>query len=125
DGDQIGFFSLAESGVPVTYNVGFSDNIIQNWLSQEDIDGLNQYPLDAEAASALLQEAGWTKDGDTWKTPAGEDASFELIFPAEFADWSAAGVALADQLTAFGIATEPRAITHTQVPIDVDQGNFE
>jgi peptide/nickel transport system substrate-binding protein len=125
DGDQIGFFSLAESGVPVTYYAGFSDNIIQNWLSQEDIDGMNQYPLDAEAASALLQEAGWTKDGDAWKTPAGEDASFELIFPAEFADWSAAGVALADQLTLFGIATEPRAITHTQVPIDVDQGNFQ
>jgi peptide/nickel transport system substrate-binding protein len=125
DGDQIGFFSLAESGVDVIYNAGFSDNIIGNWLSQEDIDGLNQYTTDAEAATALLEEGGWTKDGDTWKTPAGEDAAFELTFPAEFADWSAAGQALATQLTEFGIAIEPRAVTFTQQPIDVDQGNFQ
>jgi peptide/nickel transport system substrate-binding protein len=125
DGDQIGFFSLAESGVPVTYNAGFSDNIISNWMSQEDIDGLNQYATDPDGATALLEAAGWTKDGDAWMTPAGEPASFELTFPAEFADWSAAGVALAEQLTAFGIAVEPRAVTFTQQPIDVDQGNFQ
>ena len=125
DGDQIGFFSLAESGVDVVYNAGFSDNIITNWLDQEAIDGLNQYAPDQEAAAALLEEAGWTRDGDAWMTPAGEPAAFELSFPAEFADWSAAGQALAQQLTEFGIAVEPRAVTFTQHPIDVDKGNFE
>lgn len=125
DGDQIGFFSLAESGIPVVYNAGFSDNIITSWLSQEDIDGLNTYETDPDAAAALLEEAGWTKDGDAWMTPAGEEAAFELIFPAEFADWSAAGQALAQQLTDFGIAVEPRAVTQTQQPIDVDKGAFE
>jgi peptide/nickel transport system substrate-binding protein len=125
NGDEIGFFALAESGIPVQYNVGFSDNLVPNWLSEEDIAALNMYETDADAASALLQEAGWTKDGDTWKTPAGEDAAFELSFPAEFADWSAAGQALADQLTSFGIQIEPRAITFTQHPIDVDKGNFQ
>ncbi len=125
DGDQIGFFSLAESGVDVVHNAGFSDNIITNWLDQEAIDGLNQYATDQEAAAALLEEAGWTRDGDAWMTPAGASAAFELSFPAEFADWSAAGQALAQQLTDFGIAVEPRAVTFTQHPIDVDQGNFE
>jgi peptide/nickel transport system substrate-binding protein len=125
NGDEIGFFSLAESGVPVVYNAGFSDNIIGNWLDQADIDALNTYDTDPDAAAALLEEAGWTKDGDTWKTPSGEDASYELMFPAEFADWSAAGQALAEQLTAFGIPVEPRAITFTQQPIDIDKGNFQ
>jgi peptide/nickel transport system substrate-binding protein len=125
DGDQIGFFSLAESGVDVIYNAGFSDNIIGNWLDQAAIDGLNQYAPDPDAATALLQEAGWTKDGDAWMTPAGEAASFELTFPAEFADWSAAGQALATQLIEFGIQIEPRAVTFTQQPIDVDEGNFQ
>ncbi|MBA3274572.1 MAG: ABC transporter substrate-binding protein [Chloroflexia bacterium] len=125
DGDQVGFFAAAESGVPVVYNAGFSDNILADWLSQEDIDSLNQYQTDPDAATALLEEAGWTKDGDAWVTPTGDPASFELTFPAEFADWSAAGVALAEQLTAFGIAVEPRAVTFTQQPVDVDQGNFE
>ena len=125
DGDQIGFFALADSGVPVIYNVGFSDNIIGNWLSQEAIDGLNQYQTDLELAAQMLTEAGWSKEGDIWKTQTGEDASYELIFPAEFADWSAAGQALATQLTEFGIQIEPRAVTFTQQPIDVDQGNFQ
>jgi len=125
DGDQIGFFSLAESGVPVTYNAGFSDNIVDDWLDQEAIDSLNQYATDQEQAATLLEEAGWTRDGDAWLTPNGEPAAFELTFPAEFADWSAAGVALSEQLTAFGIEVEPRAVTFTQQPIDVDQGNFQ
>ena len=125
NGDEIGFFSLAESGVPVTYNAGFSDNIIGNWLTEEDTNALSQYTTDLDAAAALLTEAGWSKDGDTWKTPAGEDAAYELMFPAEFADWSAAGQALAEQLTNFGIAVEPRAVTFTQVPVDVDKGNFQ
>jgi peptide/nickel transport system substrate-binding protein len=122
DGDQIGFFALADSGVPVIHNVGFSDNIIGNWLSQEAIDGLNQYQTDLDLATQMLTEAGWSKEGDTWKTQTGEDASFELIFPAEFADWSAAGQALAAQLTDFGVPIEPRAVTFTQQPIDVDEG---
>ena len=48
-----------------------------------------------------------------------------MTFPAEFADWSAAGADLAAQLTEFGITIEPRAITFTQQPIDVDKGNFQ
>ncbi len=55
----------------------------------------------------------------------GEEARFELMFPAEYADWSAAGTDLAEQLTNFGIVVEPRAVTYTQVPIDVNQGNFQ
>jgi len=125
DGDEIGFFSLAESGVPVVYNAGFSDNIAENWIAQEDIDALNHYETDQDIATTLLTEAGWTRDGDAWMTPAGEPASFELTFPAEFADWSAAGQSLATQLTDFGITIEPRAVTFAQQPIDVDQGNFQ
>ncbi len=125
DGDQIGFFSLADSGVDVIYNAGFADTNVPNWLSQEAMDGLIKYDVNLDTASQLLTEAGWSKDGDAWTTPAGEAASFELTFPAEFADWSAAGQALATQLTEFGITIEPRAITFTQQPIDIDQGNFQ
>ena len=73
----------------------------------------------------MLQEAGWTKDGDTWMTPAGEPAEFELSFPSEFADWSAAGQNIAEQLTAFGIRIIPRGVTFTQHPVDVNQGKFQ
>jgi peptide/nickel transport system substrate-binding protein len=124
NGDEIGFLSLAESGIPVTYNAGFSDNLIESWLSEDDIASLNTYETNAETATSMLEEAGWTKDGDKWTTPAGP-AEYELMFPAEFADWSAAGQALAQQLTDFGITVEPRAVTFTQVGPDVDKGNFQ
>ena len=125
DGDQIGFFSLADSGVPITYYTGFSDNLVPNWLEEDFLSTLNTYDTNLDTATQLLEEAGWTKDGDSWVTPTGEPAAFELSFPAEFADWSAAGQSLADQLNAFGFQIEPRAVTYTQHPIDVDQGNFD
>ncbi|MCA9834037.1 MAG: hypothetical protein KC435_08835 [Thermomicrobiales bacterium] len=125
DRGQNGTISLGASGVAVQYMAGFADALVPLWLSEEDMAGLNMYELDQDKASAMLQEVGFTKDGDTWKKPDGSDAAYELSFPAEFADWSAAGQDLAEQLTNFGFVIDPRAITYTQQPIDVDQGNFD
>lgn len=125
DRSQIGFFALADSGVGVEYMAGMSDNLVRQWIPEDVLPSLNTFANDADQATALLMEAGWTKEGDAWHTPDGERASFELSFPAEFADWSAAALAATDQLVAFGIEIEPRAITYTQQPLDVDKGNFE
>lgn len=125
DRGRNGAIALADSGVPVQYMTGMSDNLVPDWIVESEVPTLNQYEYDLERAAALLQEAGWTKEGDVWKTPDGADAAFELMFPVEFADWSAAGNDLASQLTEFGITVEPRAVTFTQVPIDIDKGNFQ
>lgn len=125
DRSQNGQISLAESGVAVEYMTGMSDNFVSDWITPDAVETLNQYEYDQEGATALLEEAGWTKEGDVWIMNNGEEARFELIFPAEFADWSAAGQDLADQLTNFGIIIEPLAVTFTQQPIDVDEGNFD
>ena len=122
---QNGMISLADSGVPVQYMAGFADALVPQWLSEEDMGSLNTYEYDPELAASMLEELGWSKDGDMWLKPNGEEAVYELSFPAEFADWSASGQDLAEQLTTFGIMIDPRAITHTQQPIDVDQGNFD
>ncbi|MEA2525155.1 MAG: peptide/nickel transport system substrate-binding protein [Thermomicrobiales bacterium] len=123
--DQNGAIALGQSGVGIKYMSGMSDLQVADWLSQADIDALNQYEFNLEKATALLTEVGWTKDGDTWKLPDGSDAAWELMFPAEFADSSAAGLDVVEQLGNFGIKLEPRAITYTQHPIDLDQGKFQ
>ena len=105
--------------------IGMSDNHVARWVPEDVVPTFNTYPVDTAKAEALLLEAGWTKEGDAWYTPDGNRASFELSFPAEYADWSAAASAATDQLVTFGFEIEPRAITYTQQPIDVDQGNFE
>lgn len=123
--EQNGTIALAASGVAVKEMAGFADALVPQWLTEEDMGSLNKYEYDVEKAGALLQEIGWSKDGDTWMKPDGSEAAYELSFPAEFADWSAAGQDLAEQLTDFGFVIDPRAITFTQQPIDVDQGNFD
>lgn len=125
DRSQNGTIALGESGIAQEYMTGMSDNLVPQWLSEDAIAGLNKYEYNQEGAAALLEEAGWSKDGDIWLKPDGSEAIYELLFPAEFADWSAAGQDAAEQLTAFGIHIEPRAVTFTQQPIDVDQGNFD
>ncbi len=123
--EQNGTVALADSGVAQQYMTGMSDNLVPLWLDEDAVAALNQYEYDQEKAASMLEEAGWTKDGDTWTMSNGEPAQFELTFPAEYADWSAAGADLADQLTDFGIKIEPRAVTYTQQPIDVDKGEFD
>jgi peptide/nickel transport system substrate-binding protein len=125
DRNENGFVSLAESGVGVEYMSGMSDNFTDTWLSEDVVSQLNRYEHDLDGATALLEEAGWTKDGDQWMDADGNPAEYELIFPSEFADWSAAGANVAEQLTAFGITVSPRPITFTQIGTDVLEGRFQ
>jgi len=125
DRQQNGQIALAESGVGVEYMAGISDNFVPQWVNEDAIETLNRYEYDLDLATSLLEEAGWTKEGDVWIMSNGEEARFELMFPAEFADHSACGQDVAEQLTNFGIHLEPRAVNFNQVPIDVDQGNFD
>lgn len=122
---QNGTIALGESGVPCEYMAGFADALVPQWLTEEEMGQLDAYEYDTELAGSMLEELGWSKDGDIWMKPDGSEAAYELSFPAEFADWSAAGQDLAEQLTDFGFVIDPRAITFTQQPIDVDQGNFD
>ena len=122
--EQTGFVSLAESGVAVNYMAGISDNLVPTWVSEEAIAGLNTYPFDVAAAEATLTSAGWVKDG-TWKKPDGTEAAYELVWPAEFADYSATGSDVVEQLNAFGFNVTGRPITYTQIGIDIDQGKFQ
>ena len=123
--EQNGTIALGDSGVPTEYMAGFADSLVPQWLTEDEAAGLNPYAYDPEAAATMLEELGWSKDGDVWMKPDGSEAAYELSFPAEFADWSAAGQDLAEQLSDFGFVIDPRAITYTQQPIDVDQGAFD
>ncbi len=125
DRAQNGTVSLGESGKAVKYMAGFSDILVPDWIPASELSKLNTYDLDPARAEQLLAGAGWKKSGDVWQTPDGKNAEYELLFPAEFADWSAAAQNLAEQLTRFGIKVAPRSVTYSQQPIEVDKGNFQ
>jgi peptide/nickel transport system substrate-binding protein len=126
DRDQNGAIALGKSGVRQKYMTGFSDNLVPIWLTKEQMAALNPYDHDAAKAEELLKGLGYTRGSDgVFADSKGTKLSFQLTFPAEFADWSGAAQNLADQLNAFGIKIELRGVQFQQHPQDVFDGKFQ
>ncbi len=126
DREENGFVSLGESGVAVEYMAGMSDNLIGTYVSQDVLDSLNTYDFNPEGAAELLESNGYSKGNDgVWVNPAGDRLAFELTFPAEFADWSAAAENAAQALNDFGIEITARGVQFQQHVQEVYDSNFE
>jgi peptide/nickel transport system substrate-binding protein len=126
DREENGFVSLGESGVAVEYMMGFSDNLAELYLSDETLEALDPYDYDVEAATAMLEEIGFTKGSDgVWLDDQGNRMAFELIFPAEFADWAAAAENATQALNDFGFEITARGVQFQQQQQDVYDSNFE
>jgi peptide/nickel transport system substrate-binding protein len=126
DREQNGFVSLGESGVGVEYMDGMSDGLSDAWLSQDTLDSLNTYSYDPAKAEELLTGIGFSRNADgIWVDDNGDTLSFELTFPQEYADWSAAAENATAQLNDFGFDITARGVQFQQHPQDVYDGNFE
>ena len=124
--DENGFVSLGKSGVGVKFMTGFSDNLVPLWISKTNQKKLNLYSYDPKKAEAILQSIGFKRDKDgVWIDDKGNRMEYELIVPAEYADWSAAAENAAAQLTKFGIKVTVRGVTFAQVPQEAEQGRFQ
>ncbi len=124
--DENATVSLGDSAKAVKYMVGFSDTLVPLWLTQDQIGQLDTYPYDPQKAEEILMGIGFKRDSDgVWMDDKGNRLEFELTFPAEYADWSAAGQNAAEQLTKFGIKITPRGVQFQQHPTEVRQGKFQ
>jgi peptide/nickel transport system substrate-binding protein len=123
--DENGTVSLAKSAKRSQYMTGVSDVLIKDWVSEDDLAGMDSYEYDPDKAASEFEALGFKKDGDVWVSPEGERMEYELGAPAEFADWSAAAKNLGDQLTKFGIKTTVRTVTFTQWDPRLLDGDFE
>jgi peptide/nickel transport system substrate-binding protein len=124
DHAQNGRVALAESGKDITLFAGISDVLVPRWLSPEDQKKLQRYTFDQKRAASLLTAAGWKKNGSKWTTPSGKQAAYDLLFPSDYPDWSAASDNLASQLSDFGIKLTLRGEQSTQVNVDVQASKF-
>jgi len=124
--EENAFVSLGESAKRQIYMAGLSDNLVPQWISAPTLKKLNQYNYNVEQAAKLLTGLGFKKGPDgVWVTDKGTKMEYELLVPAEYADWSAAAENAAEQLTKFGIKTTVRGITYSQHPTEVWQGRFQ
>jgi peptide/nickel transport system substrate-binding protein len=123
--DQVGQVSLGDSGKPVKYMAGFSDVQVPDWLSADDLAKLKTYDYNVQTATDLLTSLGWKKTGSGWTKPDGSPATFTVSYAAEYADYSATGQNVAQQLTAFGFKAAGKGVTYTQMDVDFYKGNYE
>ncbi len=123
---QNGVVSLGDSGVAVEYMTGMSDGLSDAWLSDETIDALNFYEHDLAMAEELLTSVGFSRGDDgAWMDDNGDALAFELTFPQEYADWSAAAENATAQLNEFGFDISARGVQFQQHPQDIYSSNFQ
>jgi len=90
---------------------------VDNWIgdSKDDYEtyGYSQSDpsdnLNADQATQLLNEAGYSKDGGTWKK-GGSPVSLPIMTPAGWSDWMSASQTIADQLSSFGFNASVDAV---------------
>lgn len=124
--EQNGAVSLGPSGKGVRWLVGFSDNLLERWVTAEVRPRLNPYVYNPSRGAQILMGLGFKKGSDgVWVTERGERLEYELSVPPEFADWSAAAEDVAGQLTAFGIKTVIRGVPNPQHLMNVNDGRFQ
>jgi peptide/nickel transport system substrate-binding protein len=117
--------SLGESARAPQYMAGFFDVDVRDWLTEADLGKLQRYPHNPDKAAQLLREAGWQKSGSRWNTPDGRPARFELLYPSDFLDWSAAAVDVKEQLVDFGIAIDEKPTVSPEVDPLIPKGDFD
>lgn len=121
--------ALLTNGLGATgtiYMSGILDSQTPNILSQETIDSLDRYAYDLDAAAALMEQAGYTRNADgKWADASGATISVEYTFPADFADFSAAARDATTQLNDFGFDITERALPWQESRDAVRAGDFQ
>lgn len=84
------------------------------------------FTYDADAANALLDEAGYTMGSDGVRTtPAGDPMSYTLEIPSDWADWVTISQLLEEQYAKIGIQVSPQGISFESWVETRNAGSFE
>ena len=87
---------------PHTYQLGMTEGLCDNFLSEDFINNRIEYPLagDTDRAATYMQQAGYSKQNGSWVDPDGEQA--DITFKANSNDAVVAN-AVVNPLNSFGL----------------------
>lgn len=126
DRDENAFITNGFGATGTVYMAGILDSMVPGLIDQASIDQLNRYEFNPDAATALLEGIGFSKNADgKWTDAEGNVIAAEYKFPAEFADFSGAAQNATDQMNEFGFDITPRAVPWQQAAEDIRNGEFE
>ncbi|MFB6074486.1 MAG: ABC transporter substrate-binding protein [Haloarculaceae archaeon] len=83
---------------------GITTDDQERWLGDQMGTYQNYGPgsQNTDKATQLLNDAGYSKDGGTWKDSNGRTVSLPMVVPAGWSDWVSATQTIVDQLSGFG-----------------------
>lgn len=100
--------NIADATAPATpvdpYSAGIDAGYVEHFVEADVLEAMTNYvPADHDRATELLEEAGFSLDGDEWYTP--DDELWELNFPV--GDWfGEPSEMIYNNLSEFGIAVD-------------------
>jgi len=98
----------------------------ESWLG-DAYDSFESYGPNAtqsEEATALLEEAGYSKSNGTWQDGDGNALGGSYMTPAGWSDWTTATNTVVDQLNAFGFDFEINSIPTSDFYSAYTESNF-
>ena len=122
DRNRIGELALPGITRGTKYITGLGDLMTENWV---DASKLINYSVDAAKATTLLEGAGLKKVNNVWTMADGKPFKLTLQAPSTWTDAATAASEIAQQLTAFGIATTFEGIDANSRQANINDGNFQ
>lgn len=85
------------------YPVGIATKAQDRWLKgMKSFETYGKDSAKTKKAAQTLRNAGYSKQGGTWKDPKNDTVRLPLLVPSEWSDWVTASRTVVDQLNTFG-----------------------
>ena len=122
DRNRVGELALPGITRGAKYITGLGDLMTETWV---DATKLINYTVDAAKATSLLEAEGLKKVNGVWTLADGKPFKLTLQAPTTWSDAATAASEIAQQLTAFGIATTFEGIDANSRQANITEGNFQ
>ena len=126
--DRTALSQQAEGGLepPVSNASGLTLPVFQPFLSSDVASSTLPAHADANAAKAVLKQAGYVMGSDgMFRTKSGQKLSIDITNPSSFADYAAGDALIAKQLQAAGIDARFVGQSVDAWSSDIATGNFQ
>lgn len=106
--DQEEITTIMNSGAVPAHHSGVKRGYL-DWLTEDTL--ANNWEFNPEAAEAMLNEEGYSKNDEGIMAKDGEALSFELFVPTGWTDWITAVETVSNQLSEIGIDAQVRQVS--------------